>query len=66
MKVRLQEVVEHCLFQMDCTSCVYCKNGDCLAKIDGFSPFLLAHYVELCKSAPQLAKALYTNEVLEL
>lgn len=38
--------------QKDCYFCVYHKDGECLVNIDEFTP--------------ELAKALYTNEEIEL
>lgn len=66
MKVRLQDVVEHCINKAYCTNCRYWKSGECIAKIDGFPPFTFEDYFAICKSVPQLAKALYTNEEIEL
>lgn len=65
MIVRLRDVVEYCS-NYDCKECPYDFNGECIIKIDGLLPCELINYVELCKSSPELAKALYTNEEIEL
>lgn len=64
MKVRLQEIVEYC----SSNECKYCKydKGECVASINGLLPCEYINYVDLCNSSPELAKALYTNEELEL
>ena len=66
MKVRLQDIVEYCINKEHCTDCYYCKSGACIAKIDGYYPFDLEEYYWLCHDVPELAKALYTNEEIEL
>jgi hypothetical protein len=66
VKVRLKDVVEQCINTAHCTDCHYCKSGECIAKIDGYYPFDLEEYYWLCYDVPKLAKALYTNEELEL
>ena len=66
MKVRLQDVVEYCISKPYCTDCRYCKRGECIVKIDGLPPFRFEDYVDICKSVPQLAKAIYTNEEIEI
>lgn len=65
MKVRLQDTVEYC-YNRSCYSCKYDKNGECIAKIDGFVPRMFMDYIMLCGNSPELAKALYTNEEVEL
>jgi hypothetical protein len=65
MKVRLQDIVKNC-YDTTCDCCKYCKNGDCIARIDGYIPMEFMNYFWLCVSSPELAKALYTNEVVEL
>lgn len=69
MKVRLQDVIINCIdIDACCTgcNCKYTKDGECLAKIDGYYPFELESYYRLCGSSHELAKALYTNEEVEL
>jgi hypothetical protein len=66
MKVRLQDIVEYCINKEHCTGCHYCKSGECIAKIDGYYPFDLEEYYQLCYDSPELAKALYTNKEIEL
>lgn len=69
MKVRLQDVIKNCIdIDACCTgcNCKYTKDGECLAKIDGYYPFELENYYRLCGNSPELAKALYTNEEIEL
>lgn len=65
MKVRLQDIVKNC-YDTTCDCCKYCKNGDCIARIDGYIPMEYTKYCELCENLPELAKALYTNEEVEL
>lgn len=65
MKVRLQDIVNECDSHR-CAGCKYNKNGECLVKIDGYIPYLFLEYVALCCSSPKLAKALCTNEVVEI
>lgn len=65
MEVRLQDVVNYCCYTA-CDVCKYSKNGDCSVRIDGYIPMEYRHFRELCGSCPELAKALYTNEVIEL
>lgn len=65
MKVRLQDIVKYCL-EHKCEKCIYCRNGDCLVNIDGFIPCIYEEYYWLCGNSPELAKALYTNEEVEL
>lgn len=66
MKIRLQDVIKNCIDNGDC--CAICKYniGECIAKIDGYYPFELENYYRLCGNSPELAKALYTNEEIEL
>jgi len=69
MKVRLQDVIKNCIdIDACCTACncKYTKDGECLAKIDGYYPFELESYYRLCGSSPELAKVLYTNEEVEI
>ena len=69
MKVRLQDVIKNCIdIDACCTgcNCKYVKEGECIAKIDGYYPFELENYYRLCGNSPELAKALYTNEEMEL
>lgn len=66
MKIRLQDIVDYCINKEHCTDCHYCKSGECIAKIDGYYPFDLEEYYQLCCDSPKLAKALYTNEEIEL
>lgn len=66
MKVRLQDIVKHCVVTDYCRKCKYDKNGECMASIDGVIPSYFEGYVNLCGNSPELAKALYTNEELEL
>lgn len=65
MKVRLQDVVRLCS-NVDCSKCQYDIQGECIIKIDGYLPCELIAYYDLCASSPQLARALYTNEEIEL
>ena len=65
MKVRLQDIVNFCC-DTACDVCKYCKNGDCSVRIDGYIPMVFINYRALCGSCPELAKALYTNEEIEL
>lgn len=37
-----------------------------MASIDGCMPAYFEEYVNLCGNSPELAKALYTNEEIEL
>lgn len=66
MKVRLQDIIKNCVSVGAC--CSICKYGkeECIAKIDGYYPFELDKYYYLCGNSPELAKALYTNEEIEL
>lgn len=66
MKIRLQDAIKTCA-NTPCKTCEYNKNGECIAKINGDIPrdFFLGYYC-LCKTVPELAKALYTNEEIEL
>lgn len=67
MKVRMQDIVKHCVaMQKDCYFCVYHKDGGCLVNIDEFTPNVFSEYVDVCGNSPELAKALYTNEEIEL
>ena len=67
MKVRLQDIVKLCTaMEQDCYFCVYHKDGECLVNIDGFIPSMFSEYVNVCGNSPELAKALYTNEEVEL
>lgn len=66
MKVRLQDIVKHCVVTDYCHKCKYDKNGECMASIDGHTPYIFEDYVNLCGNSPELAKALYTNEEVEL
>lgn len=65
MKVRLQDIAKHC-YDITCDCCKYSKNGDCIARIDGYIPMEFMTYFLLCDNSPELAKALYTNEEIEL
>lgn len=66
MKIRLQDTIKNCVGNGAC--CAICKynNGECIAKIDGYYPFELESYYRLCGNSPELAKALCTNEEIEL
>ena len=64
MKIRLQEIIEYCS-RNECKDCNYYK-GECVVNIGGLLPCEYINYIELCKSCPSLAKALYTNEEVEL
>ena len=67
MKVRLQDIVKHCVaMKKECYFCVYHKDGECLVNIDGYIPSVFSEYVDVCGNSPELAKALYKNEVIEL
>lgn len=69
MKIRLQDAIRNCIgINVCCTACncKYVKNGECIAKIDGYYPFELMEYYYLCVDSSELAKALYTNEEIEL
>lgn len=65
MKVRLQDVVRYC-HGTTCFCCKYNKNGECIARIDGYIPSVYMDYCLLCGSSPELAIALYNNEEIEL
>lgn len=65
MEIRLQDTVKYC-YDTACDCCKYCKNGDCIARIDGYIPMEFMPFCSLCDSLPELAKALYTNEEVEL
>lgn len=66
MKVRLQDVIKNCIDNgASCSICKYNK-GECIAKIDGYYPFELEKYYRICGNSPELAKALLTNEELEI
>ena len=65
MKIRLQDTIRECINIEDCIWCKYCK-GECIVKIDGYYPFELDKYYHLCCNSLELAKALYTNEEIEL
>lgn len=66
MKIRLQDVIKDCIdIGACCATCKYNK-GECIAKIDGYYPFVFENYYRLCGNSPELAKALYTNEGVEL
>lgn len=66
MIVRLQDIVKCCVVTDYCGKCKYDKNGECMASIDGHIPSYFEDYVNLCANSPELAKALYTNEEVEL
>ena len=67
MKVRLQYIIKACVYvEACCVICRYNKCGECIAKIDGYYSFELENYYRLCGNSPELAKALYTNEEVEL
>ena len=66
MKVRLQDIVKHCVVTDYCHKCKYYKNVECMVSIDGCTPVYFEDYVNLCGNSPELAKALYTNEEIEL
>lgn len=67
MKVRLQDIIKDCItVGACCVICRHVKGGECVAKIDGYYPFELENYYRLCGNSPELAKALYTNEEIEL
>lgn len=66
MKVRLQDIVKHCVVTDYCHKCKYYKNGECMVSIDGCTPDYFEDYFNLCGNSPELAKALYTNEEIEL
>ena len=65
MKIRLQDAIKICT-NSSCKMCKYNKNGECIAKIDGYIPQVFLAYYCLCKTVPELAKAIYTNEEIEL
>ncbi len=66
MKIRLQNTIRECINNGACCSiCKYSKD-ECIVKIDGYYPFELESYYYLCGNSPELAKALYTNEEIEL
>lgn len=65
MKIRLQDIVKNC-YNTTCDCCKYCKNGDCIVRIDGNVPMVYMDYYWLCGNSPELAKALYTNEEVDL
>ena len=67
MKVRLQDIVKHCVaMQKECYFCVYNKDGECIVNIDGYIPSVFSEYVDVYGNSPELAKALYMNEVVEI
>ena len=55
MKVRLQYIIKACVYVEAC--CVICRYNKCGE---------LENYYRLCGNSPELAKALYTNEEVEL
>lgn len=64
--VRLQNVIKTCV-KTSCKNCKYAKNGGvCCVKINSLKPHAFIAYCKLCRSTPKLAKALYTNEEIEL
>lgn len=65
MKIRLQDIVSYC-YDTTCDCCKYSKNGDCIVRINGHVPMVYIDYYWLCCSLPELAKALYTNEEVDL
>lgn len=65
MKIRLQDTAKYC-YDTTCDCCKYCKNGDCIARIDGYIPMRFIPFCSLCDSSPELAKALHTNEEVEI
>lgn len=66
MKIRLQDVIKNCVDNgAFCSICKYNK-GECIAKIDGYYPFELEKYYRICGNSPELAKALLTNEEIEI
>lgn len=65
MKIRLQDTAKYC-YDTTCDCCKYCKNGDCIARIDGYIPMRFIPFCSLCDSSPELAKVLYTNEEVEI
>lgn len=66
MKIRLQDIVKHCVVTDYCNKCKYDKNGECMVSIDGCAPAYFDDYVNLCGNSPELAQALFTNEEIEL
>lgn len=61
----MRDAIRDCINSAHCSGCKY-KKGECLAKIDGYYPSELEEYYWLCVDSPELAKALYTNEEIEL
>ena len=66
MKVRLQYIVKHCVLTDRCYKCKYYKNRSCMVRIDGYMPAYFEEYVNICGNSPDLAKALNTNEEIEI
>lgn len=62
----MRDAIRDCINSAHCSGCKYNKKGECLAKIDGYYPSELEEYYWLCVDTPELAKALYTNEEIEL
>lgn len=65
MKVRLQDIVNQCNGK-DCWKCEYDNNMDCAMAIGGIIPSAYIDFVQLRERHPELAKALYTNEEIEI
>lgn len=66
MKIRLQDVIKNCVDNGACCSICKYNKGECIAKIDGYYPFELEKYYRICGNLPELAKALLTNEEIEI
>lgn len=61
----MQELVKECHSK----NCEYCKcysNNRCKVTIGGRLPIGYYYFVKLCENNPELAKALYNNEEVEI
>lgn len=65
MKVRLQDIVNQCIGK-ECWKCEYDNNMNCSMVIGGIIPSAYIDFVRLCERYPEQAKALYTNEEIEI
>ena len=65
MKVRLQDIVNQCEGK-ECWNCKYDNNMNCSMAIGDLIPTAYVDFVRLCERHPELAKALYTNEEIEI
>lgn len=65
MKIKLQDLVRQCEGK-ECWTCKLEKDMHCTATIGGLVPTAYADFVRLCERYPEQAKALYTNDEIEI